>query len=187
MFAGVATSYWGKFHFSSGKARLLKRTLYISPEHDTVVTLGLDSDLIRLRSMIETFQEEDPWGEGIRRLGFSVRDWGYGGSAVMLKGLGRSCLKDLDQLILFMYSVPHPPDSFCEKGQAADQEALEKYRRTGNICKLIPCEGSSAWHAYRMWSGTRGRQFWDDDGNIIKVGRAGNDLQIMDLEFMDGW
>lgn len=188
VFAGIATSYWGKFSFTGGgKARLLKRVLYVSPALDTVVTLGLDSDLIRLKSMIDTLREEDFRGEGIRRLGLSVRDWGYGGSAIMLKGLGRSVLKDLDQLVLFMYSVPHPPSEFCEKGAAADSTWLEKYRKTGNTCELTPCEGSSAWQAYKMWSGTRGRQFWDDDGNIIKIGRHGNDLKVMDLEFKDGW
>lgn len=159
----------------------------MAPEHDTVVTLGLDSDLIRLKSMIDTFREEDPFEEGIRRLGFSVRDWGYGGSAVMLKGLERSFLKELNQLVLFMYSEPHPPNVFCEKGAAASLDWLEQYRETGNICELIPCEGSSAWNAYKMWSGTRGRQFWDDDGNIMKIGRAGNDVEIMDLVFKDGW
>lgn len=161
--------------------------LYVSPEHDTVVTLGLDSDLVRLKRLLNTFREEDPLDEGIKRLGLSVRDWGYGGSVFMLKELGRSYFKHLDQLILFMYSEPRPPDGFATKGAAPDEESLEAFRTTGNICALVPWEGSSAEHAYRMWSGTRGRQFWNDDGDIIKIGRSGNDLKIMDLEFKDGW
>lgn len=161
--------------------------LYVSPEHDTVVTLGLDSDLVRLKSMLDTFREGDPLGVGIWRLGLSVRDWGYGGSVFMLKELEKSHFKHLDQLILFMYSEFRPPDRFATKGASPDQESLEAFRKTGNICELVPWKGSSAEQAYRMWSGTRGRQFWDDDGDIIKIGRSGNDLKIMDLEFKDGW
>lgn len=202
--------------------------LYVSPEHDTVVMLGLDSDLIRLTSLLATFREADPGppggaaaaaaaghghgeggggGGGLRRLGLSVRDWGYGGSAFMLQGLARSWFKDLDQLVFFLYSEPHPPDGFVEKGAAcADEseegsgtvtEALAKFRATGNTCALVDPQqcgssgsGSSSGgmlDAYRMWSGGRGRQFRDGEGRFLKVGRLGNDLEIMDLEFKDGW
>lgn len=186
--------------------RLLKRVLYVSPEHDMVVLLGLDSDLIRLTSLLATFREADPGhghgeggGGGLRRLGLSVRDWGYGGSAFMLQGLARSWFKDLDQLVFFLYSEPHPPDGFVEKGAACadesegtDTEALQKFRATGNTCALVDpleCGSSSSGmlDAYRMWSGGRGRQFRDGEGRFLKVGRLGNDLEIMDLEFKDGW
>ncbi|KAF3771311.1 hypothetical protein M406DRAFT_354810 [Cryphonectria parasitica EP155] len=170
---------------ADGRARLLRRTLYVSPDEDTVCLLGQDSDFARLSHVMRLFQEADPKGLGIARLGLSVRGWGYGGSAVMMKGLGRTILRDLEQLVLFMYGEHKPPPEWRERGAALGGEQLEAFRRTGNCCELVPCEGSSAWLAYKVWSGGKGRQFWDDDGNILRVGR--NEIRIMDLEFKDGW
>lgn len=187
----VPSAPWNTYNFKGssldGKGKLLRRLIYLSPEHDTVVLLGQDSDISKLRHVMNKFQEYDPLFKGIKRLGLSVRGWGYGGSAVMLKTLNNFVLKPLDQLYLFMYGEHWPPIEFREKGSAIGGEWLEKYRKTGNKCELVPCEGSNAWYAYRVWSGGQGRQFWDADGNIMKIGMAGNDLKIMDLEFKDGW
>lgn len=170
---------------ASGRARLLRRTLYVSPDEDTVCLLGQDSDFTRLSHVMRSFREADPKGLGISRLGLSVRGWGYGGSAVMMKGLGRTVLRDLDQLVLFMYSEHSPPAEWRDRSVVTSGDQLEEFRRKGNRCELIRCEGSNAWYAYKVWSGGKGRQFWDDDGNILKVGR--NEIRIMDLEFKEGW
>lgn len=174
---------------ASAKGRLLRRTLYLSPAADTVCLLGQDSDFARLSGVLRSLRAADPQGEGVRRLGLSVRGWGYGGSAVMMRGLGGTVLRDLEQLVLFMYGEHRPPAEWRERGAAAaageDRDALEKFRREGNALELVPCQGSSAWYAYKIWSGGKGRQFWDEDGNIMRIGQ--NDIKIMDLEFRNGW
>lgn len=179
----------GTYNFSggsvNGRARLMRRVLHVSPLHDTVALLGQDSDFMRLSQLMGAFREADPLDIGISRLALSVRGWGYGGSATMMKSLGRTILKDLEQLTLFMYGERSPPAEWRFKGACLDEEALEQFRRTGNRCELVPCEGGSAWYAYRVWSGGKGRQFWDDDGRILHVGR--NEMRIMNLEFKDGW
>lgn len=169
----------------NGKARLLRRVMHMSPDHDTVALLGQDSDFMKLSQLMRAFKDADPLGIGIGRLALSVRGWGYGGSVTMMKSLGRTILKDLEQLTLFMYGERSPPPDWRLKGASLSGEVLDDFRRTGNRCELIPCEGSSAWDAYRVWSGGRGRQFWDSDGKILRVGR--NEMQVMDLEFKDGW
>lgn len=170
----------------ASKGRLLRRTLYVSPDDDTVCLLGPDSDFSRMRDVLQAFSEADPLGKGIRRLALSVRGWGFGGSAVMMKGLGRTILGDLEQLVLFMYGERRPPEEWRERGATfAEGDMLEKFRTVGNKLELVPCEGGSAWYAYRIWSGGKGRQFWDEDGNIMRIGR--NRIRVMDLEFKDGW
>lgn len=172
----------------NGKARLLHRTLYVAPNDDTVCLLGQDSDFAKLSHVMRTFREADPLGLGIGRLGLSVRGWGYGGSAFMMKNLGRTQLRNLDQLVLFMYGEHQPPPAWRVKGSAMlEGEERERYRREGNRCELIPCEGGSAWYAYKVWSGGKGRQFWDQDGNVMRIGRQNNEIRIMDLEFKAGW
>lgn len=179
----------GTYNFSgastNGKASLRRRTLRISPENDTVALLGQDTDFAKLSRLLDSFRDADPQGLGIGSLATSTRGWGYGGSAAMMRSLDRSILKDLDQLTLFMYGEPLPPSEWRVKGASLDEESLGRFRETGNRCELVPCEGSNAWYAYRLWSGGRGRQFWDDDGKIMRVGR--NELKIMDLKFSDGW
>lgn len=159
--------------------------LHVSSEEDTVCLLGQDSDFARLSHVMRSFREADPKWLGIQRLGLSVRGWGYGGSAIMMKGLGRTLLGDLEQLVLFMYGEHRPPVEWREKGASTDGKRLEKFKKEGNRLELVPCEGSNALYAYRIWSGGKGRQFWDDDGNIMRVGR--NEIQVMDLEFKHGW
>lgn len=166
----------------NGRALLLRRVLHISPAHDTVALLGQDSDFMKLSQLMSAFRDADPLGVGIGRLALSVRGWGYGGSVTMMKSLGMTILKDLEQLTLFLYGERTPPAEWRIKGTARDEESLEQFRKTGNRCELVPCEGDSA---YRIWSSGRGRQFWDNDGRILNVGR--NEMQIKDLEFKDGW
>lgn len=184
-YAGDTSTYNFSGASVNGKARLLHRVLHVSPAHDTVALLGQDSDFKKLSQLMSAFREADPRAAGISRLALSVRGWGYGGSAIMMKTLGRTILEDLEQLTLFMYAERSPPHEWRVKGATLDEEALEQFRKTGNRCELIPCEGGSAWFAYRLWSGGKGRQFWDNDGRILRVGR--NEMQIMDLEFKDGW
>lgn len=150
--------------------------------------LGQDSDITKLSHVMRTFREADPLDLGICRLGLSVRGWGYGGSAVMMKSLGRVLLQELDQLVLFMYGEHQPPAAWRATGSAmVEGEKLVQYRRDGNRCELIPCEGGSAWYAYKVWSGGKGRQFWDEDGNVMRIGRGNREIRIMDLEFKTGW
>ncbi|KAG6356520.1 hypothetical protein INS49_015908 [Diaporthe citri] len=179
----------GTYNFSgastNGKASLRRRTLRISPDNDTVALLGQDTDFAKLSRLLDSFRDADPQGLGIGSLALSTRGWGYGGSAAMMRGLDQSILKDLDQLTLFIYGEPLPPPEWTVKGASLDEESLRRFRETGNRCELVPCEGSNAWYAYRLWSGGKGRQFWDNDGKIMRVGR--NELKIMDLKFSDGW
>lgn len=182
----------GTYNFSGAstngnpwKASLRRRTLRISPENDTVALLGQDTEFTKLSRLLDSFRDADPHGLGIASLALSTRGWGYGGSAAMMRSLDRSILKDLDQLTLFMYGEPLPPREWKIKGASLDEESLRRFRETGNRCELVPCEGSNAWYAYRLWSGGKGRQFWDNDGKIMRVGR--NELKIMDLKFSDGW
>lgn len=179
----------GTYNFSgasaNGKVSLLRRTLHISPENDTVALLGQDTDFTKLSRLLASFRESDPKGLGISNLALSTRGWGYGGSAAMMRSLDRTISKDLGQLTLFMYSEPLPPPEWKVKGASLDEQSSRRSRETGNRCELIPCEGSNAWYAYRLWSGGKGRQFWDSDGSFMQVGR--NELKIMDLKFSDGW
>lgn len=170
---------------ANGKASLRRRTLHISPQYDTVALLGQDTDFTKLSRLLDSFREADPQGLGIDSLALSTRGWGYGGSAAMMRSLDRTILRDLAQLILFMYGEPLPPPEWNTKGASLDEQASSRFRETGNRCELVPCEGSNAWYAYRLWSGGKGRQFWDGDGKIMRVGR--NELKIMDLRFSDGW
>lgn len=170
---------------ATGKASLLRRTLHISPDSDTVALLGQDTDFSKLSRLLESFRDADPQGLGIGNLALSTRGWGFGGSAALMRSLDQTILKDLDQLTLFMYAEPRPPPEWNERGAGVDEESLARFRETGNRCELVPCEGSNAWYAYRLWSGGKGRQFWDNDGKIMRVGR--NELKIMDLRFSDGW
>lgn len=170
----------------TARGQLLRRTLYVSPAEDTVCLLGQDSDFARLSGALGSLRAADPRGEGVRRLGLSVRGWGYGGSAVMMRGLGRTVLRDLEQLVLFMYGDHRPPAEWRERGAAAEEgDALERFRREGNGLELVPCEGGNAWYAYKIWSAGKGRQFLDDDGNIMRIGQ--NEIKVMDLEFRTGW
>lgn len=179
----------GTYNFSgpsaTGKASLRRRTLYISPENDTVALLGQDTDFGKLARLRDSFRDADPQGLGISSLALSTRGWGHGGSAAMMRSLDRSIFKDLGQLTLFMYGDPLPPAEWNGKGASLDETSLRGFRETGNRCELVPCEGSNAWYAYRLWSSGKGRQFWDNDGKIMRVGR--NELKIMDLKFSDGW
>ncbi|KUI54714.1 hypothetical protein VP1G_02133 [Cytospora mali] len=184
-YAGDTSTYNFSGISVNGKARILHRVLHVSPAQDTVALLGQDSDFMKLSQLMKAFREADPLGMGIDRLALSVRGWGYGGSATMMKSLGRTILKDLEQLTLFMYGERSPPPEWRAKGATLDEESLEQFRKTGNRCDLITCEGGNAWYAYRVWSGGKGRQFWDTDGRILRVGK--NEMQIMDLIFEDGW
>lgn len=179
----------GPYNFAgasaSGKAILCRRTLHISPEHDTVALLGQDTDFAKLFRLRDSFRDADPAGLGISNLALSTRGWGHGGSAAMMRSLDRSIFKDLEQLTLFMYGEPLPPVEWSIKGAAQDEESLRRFRETGSRCELVPCEGGNAWYAYKLWSGGKGRQFWDEDGKIMRVGK--NELKIMDLKFSDGW
>lgn len=179
----------GTYHFSgpspTGKASMRRRTLYISPENDTVALLGQDTEFGKLSRLRDSFKDADPQGLGITSLALSTRGWGHGGSAAMMRSLDRSIFKDLGQLTLFMYGEPLPPPEWNAKGASLDETSLRRFRETGNRCELVSCEGSNAWYAYRLWSSGKGRQFWDNDGKIMRVGR--NELKIMDLKFSDGW
>lgn len=170
---------------SNGKASLRRRTVHISPEEDTVALLGQDSDFAKLSRLLESFRDADPRGLGINNLALSTRGWGYGGSAAMMRSLDRTILKDLSQLTLFMYSEALPPPEWYARGASLDEQTLERFRKIGNQCVLVPCESSNSWYAYKVWSGGKGRQFWGEDGNMIQVGQ--NEMRIMDLEFADGW
>lgn len=185
----VAPSYWRSGGGGGGKGgRMERRTLHIAPDHDTVAILDLRSDLVFLQRLMDTCREEDPRGVGLRRLGLSVREWSGDSSGCILWALGRSLLKSVDQLILFMYGAPQPPDPFLSRGTAATKAWLEEYQKTGNLCDLIPCESSSSsWHAYKSWSATTGKQFLDAAGKNMKIGCAENDIKVMDLVFRDGW
>lgn len=188
-YAILAAPQIGTYNFSgpsaTGKASLRRRTLYLSPETDTVALLGQDTDFGKLSRMRDSFRDADPLGLGVSRLALSTRGWGYGGSAAMMRGLARTLFIEMGQLTLFMYGEPLPPPEWNAKGASLDEDSLRRFRETGNRCELVPCEGSSAWYAYRLWSGGKGRQFWDDEGKIMRVGR--NELKIMDLKFSDGW
>ncbi|KAL1871163.1 hypothetical protein Daus18300_004908 [Diaporthe australafricana] len=179
----------GTYNFSggsaNGKASLRRRTLHISPEEDTVALLGQDSDFAKLSRLLESFRDADPRGLGMVNLALSTRGWGYGGSAAMMRSLNRTILKDLNQLTLFMYSEPLPPSEWCARGASLDEQSLERFRKIGNKCEIVPCESSNVWYAYKVWSGGKGRQFWGQDGKMIQVGK--NEMRIMDLEFADGW
>lgn len=106
----------------------------------------------------------------------------------MLKGLGTTLLRELDQLVLFMFGGQHPPPVWRAKGSAlVEGEERELYRQEGNRCELVLCENGSARHAYRVWSGVQGRQFWDEDGNVLRIGRKSSKIWFMNLEFKDGW
>lgn len=168
------------------KGRLLRRTLYISPAADTVCLLGQDSDLARLSGALDSLRAADPLGEGIRRLGLSVRGWGYGGSAVMMRGLGQTVLRDLEQLLLFLYGEHRPPAAWRARGAAwrEGDGALERFRREGNGLDLVPI-GSSTAYEYKIWLSGKGRQFRDGDGNMMRIGE--NEIKIMGLEFRTGW
>lgn len=169
------------------KGRSLRRMLYVSPEHDTVCLLDPRSDFMtRIRDALQSFRDADPLGRGIGRLAMSVRGWNFGGSAEMLRDSGRTIFKDLEQLVLFMYTERWPPEDWREKGAVSSEgEMLERFRKEGNRLELVPCEGGSAWSSYRIWSGGKGRQFRDEDGNMMRIGR--NQIKVMDLEFKDGW
>ncbi|KAI3396980.1 hypothetical protein diail_11380 [Diaporthe ilicicola] len=179
----------GTYNFSAanfnGKVSLRRRTLHISPEKDTVALLGQDSDFIKLSRLLESFRSADPRGLGIGNLALSTRGWGYGGSAAMMRSLNRTILKDLNQLTLFMYGEPLPPSEWSARGSSVDEQSLEQFRKTGNQCKLVACEGTSSWYACRIWGGGKGRQFWGEDGKMIQVGK--NEMKIMDLQFVEGW
>lgn len=183
--AHVATTYNFSGPSATGRATIRRRTLRISPESDIVALLGQDTDFSKLSRLLDSFRGADPQGLGISNLALSTRGWGYGGSAAMMRSLNRTILKDIGQLTLFMYGEPLPPHEWNVKGASLDEESLRRFRETGNRCELVSCEGSNAWYAYRVWSGGKGRQFWDDEGRIMQVGRS--DLRIMDLKFLDGW
>ncbi|KAK2603370.1 hypothetical protein N8I77_009834 [Diaporthe amygdali] len=190
-FARYAVPDIGTYAFSgaslNGKAGLRRRTLHISPEYDTVALLGQDTDFTKLSRLRDSFRDADPKGFGIKNLALSTTGWGYGGSAAMMRSLDRRILKDLDQLTLFMYSEPLPPLEWRARGASLDEQTLACFRKTGNRCELVPCtsEGSNAWYAYKLWRGGKGRQFWDDEGKILRVGK--NEMKIQDLRFSDGW
>jgi hypothetical protein len=181
----------GMYNFSgpsaTGKASLRSRTLHVSPQTDTVALLGQDSDFAKLSGLLASFREADPLGEGIRSLSLSTRSWGYGGSAAMMRSLNRTILRDIGQLTLFMYGEALPPAGWNARGASLDEESLRQFKEEGNRCGLVPCdvEGSSASYAYRIWCSEKGRQFWDSEGKIMKVGRS--ELKIMDLVFSAGW
>lgn len=173
---------------SGSKHHQFCRTLYINPKNDTVCLLGQDSDFGKLSDLVRSFREADPKWIGLSRLALSVRGWGYGGSAVMMRGLGNTLLGELDQLVLFMYGEHRPPVDWAERGSATEaggEESLERFRKQGNRVALVPLEGSQSWYSYRIWSSSKGRQFWNADGNIMRVGR--NEIRIMELEFHEGW
>ncbi|KAG8161236.1 hypothetical protein KVR01_009500 [Diaporthe batatas] len=170
---------------ATGKAILRRRTLHISPEVDTVALLGQDIDLGKISALLDSFRDADPQELGLSNLALSTRGWGYPGSAAMMRSFNRTILKGLGQLTLFMYGEPLPPHEWNVKGASLDEQTLSRFRETGNRCELVPCEGSNAWYAYKLWSSGKGRQFWNDEGKIMQVGR--NDLKIMDLKFSDGW
>ncbi|KAK7740926.1 hypothetical protein SLS53_004989 [Cytospora paraplurivora] len=184
-YAGDTGTYNSSGASAHGKAPILRRVLRVSPVYDTVALLGQGSDFARLSQLLNVSREADPMGVGISRLALSVRGWGYGGSGIQMRNLGRTILKDLEQLTMFMYGERDPPAEWRAKGAALDEAVLGEFRKTGNRCEMLPCEGSSAWYAWRVWSGGMGRQFWDKDGRIMRVGR--NEIQVMDLEFKDGW
>ncbi|ROW01986.1 hypothetical protein VMCG_05541 [Cytospora schulzeri] len=144
-YAGDTSTYNFSGISVNGKARLLRRVLHMSPVYDTVALLGQDSDFMKLSQLMKAFRDADPLGVGIGRLALSVRGWGYGGSVTMMKSLGKTILKDLEQLTLFMYGERAPPAEWRVKGATLDEESLEQFRKTGNRCELIPCEGGSAW------------------------------------------
>ncbi|KAJ4389049.1 hypothetical protein N0V93_006511 [Gnomoniopsis smithogilvyi] len=187
-FKPTASSYIGvPFNGTSSSGEngvQARRTLYVSPEHDTVCLLGRDWDNGRLSHVMRTFREADPLRVGISRLGMSVRAWGFGGSVVRMKELGTTLFQELDQLVLFMYGEQNPPPAWRAKGSAiVDGEDREQYRREGNRCELMPCEVPTA---YRVWSGVHGRQF-REDGKVLRIGRNSNEIRFMDLDFKAGW
>ncbi|POS77354.1 hypothetical protein DHEL01_v204257 [Diaporthe helianthi] len=171
---------------ATGKATIRRRTLHMSPDADTVAVLGHDSDFSTLSRLLDSLRDADPQGAGISNLALSTRGWGYAGSAAMMRSLSRTILKDLGQVTLFMYGELLPPHEWNVQGAGLDEHSLRRFRETGNRCELVHCEGGNAWYApYRLWSGGKGRQFWDHEWNIMQVGRS--DLRIMDLKFSNGW
>ncbi|CAN8096221.1 unnamed protein product [Discula destructiva] len=177
----------------SPKARPLRRTLHLSPAHDTVCLLRQDSDPARLGQCISTFRRADPLGTGLERLGLSVRGYGYGGSAVALRALGQQpdgVLSSLTQLVLFMYGEHQPPARWRERGEGSggNDDGGGKAGQ-GNRCALVGCDdmGSTGHGAYTVWNQGVGRQFWDGEGGFMRFGRAGREIQVLDLVFEKGW
>lgn len=190
-FQATASPYAGvPFNGTSGSTDnggQTRRTLYVSPEHDTVCLLGQDWDNDRLSHLMRMFRQADTLGAGLGRLGMSVRAWGFGGSVVRMKELNTTLFRELDQLVLFMYGEQHPPPAWRAKGSTiVDGEERDRYRREGNHCELISCEIGSASTAYRVWSGVHGRQF-REDGKVLRIGGKGNEIRFMDLVFEAGW
>lgn len=168
----------------------LRRTLYVCPWSDTVAVLG-DFDYRRLSTLLDFFRQAGAPGHpgrgtALRKLALSVIGWSSGRSASMMGVFRRTLFRDLDQLVLFIYDERFPPGEWRRRGASHDDaDLVEECRRLGSSCGLVPCEGSNAWHAYKVWSGGRGRQFWDGDGRIMHVGKK--PLSIMDLKFKNGW
>ncbi|PSR79523.1 hypothetical protein BD289DRAFT_375405, partial [Coniella lustricola] len=167
------------------------RVLYIAPDHDTVCILGQHSDIPRLTGVMRSFRHEDPLGVGIKNLGLSVKGWGWAGSAMMLRQLssgmsggvgaagGWDLLFRIEQLVLFMYAEQQPPPAWQDRGTSG----LQAFTGTGNRCELVQCEEANP--SYRWWAAGKGKQFWDREGGMIKIGE--NAIRVMELEFQDGW
>lgn len=116
----------------------------------------------------------------------------------MLRTLGKpgGVLGGLQEVALFMYGEHHPPAEWRARGEllgGGGRGGLE--RGKGNRCALVELEegeeeagaGGRAWSAFKFWSVGAGRQFWDGEGNVIRMGRERRDVRFLDLVFEEGW
>lgn len=165
----------------NGKAGLRQRTLYISPEYDTVALLGL-TDYTKLPYLLGSFCDANLKGKGIGSLALSTS--GHGNDESVTGNFDATILKDLEQLILFTYDELLPPFEWSTRGAGTDEQSLDSFRKVGNQCELVPCK-NNAWYVYKQWMRGKGRQFWDNQRRILQVGK--NRIRIQELEFSIGW
>lgn len=158
-----------------------RRTLYISPEYDTVALLG-PFNCIKLSNLLDSFRDADLKGKGISNLALSTA--GQGSDESVTSNFDTTILKDLEQLILFTYGELLPPPKWSAGSAGIDEQLQESARKMGNKCDLVPCK-SNAWYLYKQWMRGEGRLFWDDQKRILRVGK--NRIRIQDLEFSKGW
>lgn len=163
------------------KPTFRRRTLYVSPEYDTVALLG-PFNCIKLSNLLDSFRDADLKGKGISNLALSTA--GQGSDESVTSNFDTTILKDLEQLILFTYGELLPPPKWSAGSAGIDEQLQESVRKMGNKCDLVPCK-SNAWYLYKQWMRGEGRLFWDDQKRILRVGK--NRIRIQDLEFSKGW
>lgn len=138
----------------------LHHRLYLDPASDTVALLG-ELDLSLLRSLFEVVRQADPTGRGVRRLGVSAACFKHQG---LLSMYAKTVFRDIDELVLFMYVWPMPPERWSQ-----------------GLCVLEDCADKDF---FRRWEMTVGKHFKTPDGQWLKVGKANREIRIMDLLFL---